>query len=43
MDLSMLLAVAVAVLIACSGYFLFNGMPQIGKDQPGARRSSRRS
>jgi hypothetical protein len=43
MDLSLFLAIAVAVLIACSGYFLFNGMPGTGRDQPRQGRSSRRS
>jgi hypothetical protein len=43
MDLSMFLAVAVAVIIACSGWFLFNGMPSLGRTQTSRRRSTRRS
>jgi hypothetical protein len=41
MDVSLFLAVAVAILIASSGYFLFNGVPSIGKERQ--RRPSRRS
>jgi hypothetical protein len=41
MDVSMLLAVAVALIIAFSCYFLFNGMPDLGQ-QRRTRRTSRR-
>jgi hypothetical protein len=41
MDLTSVLAVVVAVVVALSGYFLFNDMPALGRGA-GARRSSRR-
>lgn len=41
MDLTSVLAVAVAVVVALSGYFLFNDIPTLGRGS-GARRSPRR-
>lgn len=41
MDLPTFLAIAVALLVALSGYFLFNDAPVFGK-RAGSRRSSRR-
>lgn len=41
MDLATFLAVAVALLVVLSGYYLFNDAPILGKGV-GSRRSSRR-
>ena len=41
MDLASVLAAAVAVVVALSGYFLFNDLPAFGRGSS-ARRSSRR-
>ena len=43
MDLTTLLVIAVAVLIVSSAYFLFNGLPQVGRNDGRARHSARRS
>ncbi len=42
MDVSMLLAVVVALVIAFSSYFLFFGMPEIRQQERRTRRTSRR-
>jgi hypothetical protein len=42
MDLTMLLAVAVALLIGFSCYFLFFGMPDVRQQDRRTRRTSRR-
>jgi hypothetical protein len=42
MDLSMLLAVVVALIIAFSCYFLFFGMPEFRQQERRTRRTSRR-
>jgi hypothetical protein len=41
-DLTTLLTVAVAVVIASSRYFLFFGLPQVRQDERRVRRTSRR-
>jgi hypothetical protein len=41
MDLATFLAIAVAVVVALSGYFLFNDAPSIGFSSS-SRRSTRR-
>jgi hypothetical protein len=42
MDVSMLLAVVVALIIAFSCYFLFFGMPEFRQQERRTRRTSRR-